>query len=73
MDKDKLGHAQVGLLIGFLSVVISPTNTFLLLCSAAIGKEIYDSFHSETHTADVADALVTIGAGALIIFIIGLV
>lgn len=32
---------------------------------AAVGKEVYDKFHPANHTADVYDALATIGGGLL--------
>ena len=67
-DKDKRLHFAVGLAIGVGVFILNPYLAFITGCIVAIGKEVYDYFHPDTHTADVTDALVTIAGVALGIF-----
>jgi len=66
-EEDKQMHAGAGFLVALSIFGVSSTTAFILVCIAGFGKEIIDSFCKEKHTPDIADALVTIGAGAITI------
>ena len=72
-DKDKQSHAVIGAFLGGMAFLIDPSLSFLSIVAIAVGKEIYDYRHPDKHTADVADALVTVGAGALGVYITSIV
>lgn len=65
IPKDKLLHAAAGAAISVLIGLVTQTPWLGAMAAlvAAIGKEWYDRNH-RGHTVDVADAAVTIGAGA---------
>jgi hypothetical protein len=68
-DKDKQLHAIVGAAIGVLGMKFLGPLAFITLVVAAVGKEAYDHFYPDKHTADMADLLVTIGAGAVAMYV----
>jgi len=68
-DKDKMLHAVVGVAVGVLGMKFLGAMAFPVLLAVAVGKEVYDYFHPAKHTSDVADALVTIGAGATAMYV----
>ena len=62
-DKDKIGHTIVGVAVSVVAFLYDPLWVCPALVAVAFGKELYDARHPDKHTADVADALVTVGAG----------
>ena len=68
-DKDKMLHAAVGVMVGVLGIKFLGALAFPVLLAVAVGKEVYDYFHPAKHTSDVADALVTIGAGTTAMYV----
>ena len=60
---DKQGHFIVGLLIYTIIHFISPIIGLGAVAIAAVGKEIYDYFHQDKHTPEIADAVATILGG----------
>lgn len=65
--RDKTLHLGVGigaaLLGGYLGG--SPWGGFIGACLLAVGKEIYDYQHRDTHSPSLRDALVTVLGGAI--------
>jgi hypothetical protein len=68
-DKDKQIHAAVGATIGLLAFKFAAPIAFAALVVIALGKEVYDHFYPDKHTADVTDFLTTVGAGAISIYV----
>jgi hypothetical protein len=68
-DKDKQLHSAVGVVVGVLGMKFLGPIAFSLLVVIAVGKEVYDFCHPLKHTSDVSDALVTIGAGAVAMYV----
>jgi hypothetical protein len=68
-DKDKQLHALAGFVIGLSSFVFASLYVFTAGVLLAVGKEVYDYFHPAIHSCDVSDALVTIGALSLGLYI----
>lgn len=66
---DKVAHFAVGVLIFASLCWLSISTACIAVIVAAVGKEIYDSRHPLTHTADVWDAMATIFGGAVALFI----
>jgi hypothetical protein len=66
LPKDKQLHALAGLAIALpVSAVGHPGLALGMAVAAGVGKEIYDYYHPLDHTADLMDALATIGGGVL--------
>jgi len=63
--QDKLAHALVGVLIYAVAHFASPIIGLAAVFTAAVGKEIYDSFHRDKHTVDFWDAVWTVGGGVV--------
>jgi uncharacterized membrane protein YhiD involved in acid resistance len=68
-DKDKQIHAAVGVAIGILTMKFAMPIAFASLVVIALGKEVYDHFYPDKHTADVTDFLTTVGAGAIAMYV----
>ena len=68
-DKDKQMHAAVGVGVGILTMKFIAPIAFAALVVIALGKEIYDHFYPDKHTADVTDFLTTVGAGAISMYV----
>ena len=53
---DKIFHFIICFVIVLVADIFMPLwASVLLACAAAVGKEIYDRFHPDKHTADWAD------------------
>jgi TRAP-type C4-dicarboxylate transport system permease large subunit len=65
LPHDKALHVIVGVLFYAAFHFFGPVVGMAAATAAAVGKEIYDYFHKETHTPDVWDAVATIGGGVL--------
>lgn len=63
MPTDKLLHALVGALIVATLFPLGPGVAAVSLATAAVGKELYDAQHRESHTPEFADAAVTFAGG----------
>ena len=67
---DKLMHFLVGIIIA--TAVIVGTGSIIysvvMVTAVAIAKEIYDSFHPKTHTAELLDVIATV-AGCIPVII----
>lgn len=70
IQPDKLGHYAAGTLIYAVGHFVSPVVGLALVALAAVGKEIYDWFHRDKHTPEIADAVATM-LGGLVGFICG--
>lgn len=66
IPEDKLGHINLGLLLGlafadFIGIAI------IVVCGVAFGKEIYDflstKYFKANHSVEMMDAVATIGGG----------
>ena len=68
---DKLMHAAAGLAVALFVWAVTGSISLGLVAAglAGIGKEVFDYFHPETHTADPLDALATV-APALLLWLI---
>lgn len=73
IPKDKLLHAGAGALIALLVGLATgmPWVGAAAALVAAVGKEVYDRQHPETHTQDIMDAVVTAAAGVAVAAILG--
>lgn len=65
LPDDKAKHLIVGVLVYAIAHFVSPIVGLAAVVVAAVGKEIYDWFHKESHTPDVWDAIATIAGGVL--------
>lgn len=61
---DKMAHLVVGALVG-LCLSNHPVLALFAITAMAATKEIYDSLYPKTHTAEVVDALYTVGGGVI--------
>ena len=78
IPSDKLMHMLVGtgiygvcLLAGEIYPKLNTTTCLIPVVVAGVGKELYDSKHPETHTADYMDAVATIAipvTGSIILY-----
>lgn len=62
---DKQAHFLSG---GFIAAIAWPFGVVASIAAvlvAAVGKEVYDKLHPESHTADIWDAVATIAGGAV--------
>jgi ABC-type nickel/cobalt efflux system permease component RcnA len=64
---DKQAHFFSGGTIAAMALPFGLAVAVVVLGVAAFGKEVYDKFHPENHTADIWDAIATLAGGALII------
>ena len=62
---DKCLHFIVGVLIYAVAHFVSPIIGLMAVLAAAVGKEVYDHFHKDTHTDDIWDAAATIAGGVV--------
>lgn len=58
-QKDKQGHFFGGAVLAFVFSFLSPFLGAFVAFVAGLGKEIYDSYHPENHTADKLDMYAT--------------
>lgn len=67
MGQDKLLHAFAGLMIVLLlsGFGVDTLSAFLIACIAGAAKELYDTFHTDEHTADLMDLVATVAGGAM--------
>lgn len=69
---DKVAHFASGVLLYAMTVHwAGPRYALALVILAGVAKEIYDSFHRDTHTPDVFDAVAT-SLGGVVAFSITL-
>lgn len=64
MQLDKITHIVTGAAIVALIWPVHPLSSVTACLLAAVGKEVYDAFHRDTHTPDGLDALATVVGGA---------
>lgn len=62
---DKQIHLLAGVAIAGLSSPFGMPVMAACVCAAAIGKEVYDSYHRDKHTPDALDALATMAGGVV--------
>ena len=62
---DKLGHIVAGLSLYAVGHFVSTMFGFVVVLCAAIGKEVYDYWHRDTHTPDIWDAVATVLGGTI--------
>jgi hypothetical protein len=62
---DKALHFIGGVVIYAAAHFASPIIGLMAVLVAAVGKEVYDHFHKDTHTDDIWDATATIAGGML--------
>jgi len=59
LPRDKKDHALFGLLTYSFIALYSANIAISVVMVQAIGKEVYDAYHKDIHTADRYDALAT--------------
>lgn len=78
LPQDKVDHFIAGCAIALLSCIIfsvfyKPIYTFYIsmgmVSLAGLGKELYDYYHPENHTADIFDALATLAGGFCVSYV----
>ena len=68
LHADKLLHLLVGFIITLTVTLLGyPLASLVVTVVVAIGKEVYDYYNKESHTADGLDLIVTIVGGLLAI------
>ena len=72
-QQDKQGHFIIGFALGLFAVILNPFLTLLIIIIGGVGKEVYDYYHPDNHSCELADCLATICGGifsaALICFL----
>jgi len=63
MPSDKVYHCLVGVILFAIGNLVGYGLAVAII--GAVGKEIYDYFHKDTHTPDVWDAVATTLGGLL--------
>jgi len=71
MTEDKIQHFWIGFLLSLLGTVLLPFVTFGF--AWGIGKEVYDRYHPDKHTADIFDAIAAWTGATLALIIVILV
>jgi len=68
IPKDKQLHFVAGIIIALITIPIPILYSFLIVCTAAIGKEVYDKVSGKGN-CEILDAMATIVGGIIVILL----